>query len=106
MTKLIVPAEQGGKELALPSVMKDTGVNVPTNLVGSYPLSTYTVYITGSSPYSLASLFDSVGNPASNPGTTDSTGLAQFYVNAGTYDVTFSGTGIDTPFTLGAITVS
>lgn len=102
-TKVILPCAQGGKALALPSVMQSPGVNVPTNLVGSYPLATATLYITGSSPYTLATLY--APGPVGNPFSCDSNGLAQFYVVAGTYDMTFSGTGITTPFTIGGITI-
>jgi len=103
--KMTVPCTQGGKALALRSVMQTPGVNVPTNIVGSYPKATYTVYVTGSSPYTQATLYDISGNPAPNPGTCDSNGLAQFWIGPTTIDVTFSGTGITTPFTLGGIQV-
>lgn len=74
------------------------------NLTGSTPTSgcTVTVYITGSGGM-LATLTAATGNVTSNPFTADATGHWYFEAGNGNYDVTLSGGGIASPFTLGAI---
>ena len=71
-----------------------------TPVQASYPLATVTVTITGGG---AATLYNNVGGSIANPTTCDFTGLYSFYVDDGTYDLQFSGVGIATPFTLGAI---
>lgn len=89
-------AEQGGK-----SVLTN---NVPSSLpkvMGSFPGSTVTVR---NPDNSLATLYsDLTGTAKNNPFTADSTGLWFFYADALSYNVTFSGTGVATPFTITVI---
>lgn len=99
LNHVLVSCSQGGNLLAVPSIISPGGVNTPTNIQGSYPGATATVYITGSNPYTKATLYSSSsGSPLSNPASCDSTGLLSFWVNNPQVDITFSGTGITTPF--------
>lgn len=76
-----------------------TSPTVQYKLMETYPACTITVKLAGSS--TLASLFlDETGTPKSNPFTSNSVDARfEFYVDAGRYDITFSGTGIISPFT-------
>lgn len=66
----------------------------------SYPSCTVTVYLSGT--VTLATLFaDDSGTAKANPFTAASSGQFFFYADDGRYDVTFSGGGIVSPFTLG-----
>lgn len=110
LVDVTLSCSQGGKGLSVPSIMVP-GTNTPTMLIGSYPLATATVYVTGSSPYVEATIYStSTGTPLSNPTSCDSTGLLQFFVAPGTYDVTFSGnasqTQLSTPFSISAYTTA
>lgn len=73
-------------------------------LSGTTPVSgcTVTVYITGT--VTKATLFsNNGGTPLANPFIADATGHWYFYVPNRRYDVTLSGAGIPSPFTLGDI---
>jgi len=73
----------------------------------SYPYCTVTVYITGSSPLTKATIYsDNNGTSLSNPFTASVSGLYTFYVDDGDYDVKVQNGGIPTPFTLGSIPVT
>lgn len=87
-------AEQGG------TYVVTSGIASSTKFQASYPLSTITIYDTGT--LNLSSIYsDSIGTPKSNPFTSTSTGYWFFYGTTGsTFDVKFSGTGIITPFTI------
>ena len=76
------------------------------NLTGTTPTSgcTVTVYITGSGGM-LATLSTNTQSSTANPFTADATGHWYFEIADGYYDVTMSGAGISTPFTLGNISV-
>jgi hypothetical protein len=77
------------------------GMSSTTKVQASYPGCTVTVYISGSSPAALASLYsDDAGTPLGNPFTSDSTGLWKFFAANGIYDVVLSGAGIPIPFTI------
>lgn len=90
--------QQGGQQVVTSSARSTTQVQQ------SYPLSTLTVYVTGSSPPDKAVLYsDNNGTPLGNPLTCSKTGYASFYSANNTLDLTFSGTGIASPFTLGAV---
>lgn len=93
-------AEQGG------SVVIVSGMSsVPIDFQKSFPGCTVSIYLTGTA--TLASLFtDSTGvTPKANPfaAATDASWFA--YIAPGSYDITFSGTGITTPFTISAVLV-
>lgn len=86
-------AEQGGKQVFTAGQPSSS-----PRVMGSFPGSTVTVR---NPDNSLATLYsDLTGTAKSNPFTADSTGLWFFYADALTYNVTFSGTGISTPFTI------
>src|SRR6266566_2326658 len=93
MEKLQGYVMQGGH------VVITSGVNSTTKVQQSYPLSTVTVYDAGT--LNLSTIFsDNSSTPKSNPFTSDSTGYFFFLAANGRYDVTFSGTGISSPFKL------
>jgi hypothetical protein len=79
--------------------------NQPTNILGSYPLATVTLYQTGTSTAITGLWSNNSGTALSNPFSCDSTGWTYFYAPAGRYDATFSGTGITSPFTISDILV-
>ncbi len=92
-------AERGG------STLTTAGSSSTEKVQLSYPGSTVTVYQAGT--LTLATLSsDSGGTPKANPFTSDSAGYWFAYVDPGEYDVRFSGTGVGTPWTLGAISAS
>ncbi len=94
MQKLQGYVEQGGH------VIVTSGVNSTTKAQASYPLSTVSVYNSGT--LTLSTIFsDNSSTPKANPFTSDSTGYFFFYAANGRYDVTFSGGTITAPFTLG-----
>lgn len=74
------------------------------NLTGTTPTSgcTVTVYITGSGG-TLATLTSNTQANTANPFVADATGHWYFEATNGMFDVTLSGAGIATPFTLGAV---
>src|SRR6266404_5138908 len=87
-------AQKGGLQLNI------GGITPAQKLQQSYPLSTVTIYNAGTT--NLATIFsDSLGTPKSNPFPADANSYWFFYAGNGTYDVSFSGTGISSPFTLG-----
>src|SRR5678816_2806016 len=98
MIKVQGIASQGGVAIT-------SGVPSTNKLIQSYPLSTITVYLTGTT--TLAPLFSDFDGTVvkANPFTAASDGSFFFYIAAGRYDIRFSGTGITTPFTLTDITV-
>lgn len=65
--------------------------------------ATVTVRLAGTA--TLANLFNSnsTADPKANPFTAGTDGLAQFYAANSRYDVTFSGGGITTPWSLGDV---
>lgn len=68
-------------------------------MMGSFPLATITVNITGGG---LATIFsDNINTPLSNPFTSTSTGFWEFYAANGRYDIQFSGGGLSAPVTFG-----
>src|ERR1022692_1399961 len=70
--------EQGNQTI---QVLGDTS-STATLVQASYPSCTVTVYITGSSPLTLAAIYsDNNGTPLSNPFTASSTGLYFFYAD-------------------------
>ncbi len=91
--------EQGNKTISVQGQTSST--NTPVQR--SYPSCTVTVYITGSSPLTLATIYSTnTGTALANPFTADSTGYWAFFAVDGNYDVKFSGANIPTPFTQGA----
>ena len=80
------------------STIVTSGVTSTSKALKVYPSSTVTVYLAGTStPATIYS--DNGGTPKANPFTAGSDGSFQFYADLASYDVRFSGTGIDTPFT-------
>jgi hypothetical protein len=72
----------------------------------SYPNCTVAIYYAGGGIVSSNSVYsDNAGMVKGNPFTADSTGYWFAYLDDGTYDVRFSGTGIASPFTLGDISL-
>jgi hypothetical protein len=92
-------AQQGGQAVSTNGFLSTTKVQK------SYPGATVSVYLTGTS--TLATLYsDSGGTAKANPFTASSTDASfLFYVDGGTYDITFSGTVVGTPFTWTGISV-
>jgi hypothetical protein len=91
-------AQQGG-------VTVRTSSAVTYKLMETYPLSTVTVYLTGTQ--TLATLYsDNNGTPRSNPLTASATASYDFYIDPGIYDIKFSGVGIANPFTIVGFTVA
>lgn len=89
---------QGG-QVAITNSARST-----TQLQQSYPQATLTVYITGSSPLTKATLYSTnTGTPLANPLTCSKLGFFSFYAVNSTVDLTFSGTGIAAPFTWNAV---
>lgn len=102
-------AERGG------TVVSTSGVSSATKVQASFPQAIVTVR--NASDNSIATIYsDSTGTKKSNPFTADTTGFWSFYADdgvstatcgasvCGTYNVTFSGPGIGTPFTLSGVT--
>lgn len=86
--------ERGGQTVTVGGFVSSTKVQK------SYPLSTVTVYLTGTT--TLATIYStSSGTTKANPFTADSVGFFFFYADV-TVDVKFSGTGIVTPWTITA----
>lgn len=90
--------EHGGNSVTTGNLVSTTKVQK------SFPLSTVTVYLTGTT--TLASISsDSGGTPKANPFTADSTGFWFFYGADGTvFDIKFSGTGVSSPWTITGLT--
>jgi hypothetical protein len=91
-TKVAGIAQKGGLVIT-------TSPTVSYKTIESYPNSTITVYLTGTT--TLATIYsDNVGTVKANPFTTNSDASFSFYIDNVRYDMKFSGTGIATPFTL------
>lgn len=98
MQKVQGYVEQGGSTVSVGGFVSSTTVQK------SFPASTVTVYLKGTT--TLATIYsDNSGTAKANPFTSDTTGFWFFYVADGRYDVRFSGTGITVPFTLGDVVV-
>lgn len=96
-------AQQGNQTIQVLGYTSSTA----TPVEASYPGATVTVHITGGG---LATLYsDNSGTVLANPFTigvspeTATNGYWFFYVDNGTYDIQFSGTGITTPYTMAAV---
>lgn len=86
-------AEYGGQTVST------AGFTSSTKVQRSYPGSTVTVYLTGTT--TLATIYsDDIGTAKANPFTSDSAGFWFFWADNTAYDIRFSGGGISTPFTL------
>ena len=103
MQRVAVTCSKGGQTV---TVLTYTST---TKVMASYPGCSATVYITGSSPLTKATIYaDNLGTALSNPFTTqDATnGAGYFYVADGYYDVQISGGGLSAPYTFGAVNVN
>lgn len=87
---------------------KVTVANIPSLnwLLGIYPTCTVTVYITGGAGTKATIFSDSLGTPLTNPFTASGQGFWDFWVNAGTYDVTVSGGGMVGSFTFPSLSTA
>src|SRR5258705_2257520 len=84
-------ASKGGKIVR-------TSPSVQYKLMETYSACTITIKIAGSA--TLATIYsDEIGTAKSNPFTSNIDASFYFYVDVGRYDITFSGTGILSPFT-------
>jgi len=82
-------AQKGGQSISV------AGFSSTTKAQRSFPGATVSVYTTGTS--NLATLYsDSAGTSKANPFTASTDASFTFFVDNGTYDITFSGTGITT----------
>ena len=84
--------EQGGQ------VVTTYGMDSTTKVQRSYPQCTISVAVHGGGVATIAS--DNTGSPLANPFTADTTGHWDFYAKNGRYDITLSGAGISSPFTI------
>lgn len=86
----------------------DTGGLGSSNVVqGSFPGATVSVYIHGSNPATLATIYSDDNpspTPLANPFTANSDGTWGFYAASGRYDVVFSGGDLPSPFTIPDLT--
>jgi hypothetical protein len=97
-TKVNGIAQKGGKAVK-------TSSTTTYKLMETYPSCTVTVYLANT--ITLATIYsDTSGTLKSNPFTANSDASYNFYVNAGIYDIKFSGTGITSPFTISGISAT
>lgn len=90
--------QRGGQKVVTNSVQSTTSVQQ------SYPQATLTVYITGALTPTLATIYsDNNSTPLANPTTCSTTGYFSFYAFNNTLDLAFSGVGVPSPFTWGAV---
>lgn len=75
-----------------------------SKVMGSFPGCTAAVYVTNSSPATLATIYTDSYNRtvAANPFTANSDGSFQIFTSVPIIDIQLSGGGIVSPFTLGA----
>lgn len=86
------------------NVVVTTLVASTTKVMQSFPLCTVTVYLTGITPLTLATLYsDNLGTVLANPFTATNNGHWYFYADNGHYDARISGAGIPSAFTFGDI---
>ncbi len=100
MQKLQGIAEQGGANIVT------SGTTATTESVITYPSCTVTVYEAGTT--NLASIFSDNGvTPKANPFTASAIDASWFFhALSGEYDVRFSGTGINTPYTISGLVIA
>jgi hypothetical protein len=92
--------EQGNQTIQVLTYTSSTA----TPVQASYPQCTIDVYVSGTGTH--ATIYSDNGvTPLANPFTATANGYWFFYAANGAYDIQFSGTGITTPFTLGAYTL-
>lgn len=85
------------------NIVNTANINSATKVMKSFPGCTVAVYITGSSPATLAALYtNATGSAKANPFTATSDGSFQFFTDSPVVDIRKSGGGIVTPFTLGS----
>jgi hypothetical protein len=91
-------AQQGGQ-----SVLSG-GFTSTTKVQKSYPGATVTVYEVGT--LTKATLYSNItGTILANPVTADSTGRFSFYTDETEVDITFSGSGVASPFTWSKVSI-
>lgn len=91
-------AGEGGKAVVT------SGISSSTTHIKTYPGCTIQIFLSGTS--TLASIYsDAAGaTPKANPFTSSLTDASWFFYAADArYDIRFSGVGVTTPFTLGAV---
>jgi hypothetical protein len=86
--------EVGGQQAVV------SGLPAAPNVQASYPQCTVAVYLTGT--LTLATIYSDTSNtPLANPFTANTNGYFFFYALNGRYDITLSGAGFPSPFTIG-----
>lgn len=98
--------EDGGALVQVAGVTSSTATRIQRSYVSAAGTGCgVTVYMAGTT--SLATIYaDNAGTLKANPFTASSTGQWFFYAANGHYDVTLSGAGIPTPFTIGDVLLS
>lgn len=99
LSRVEITSELGGKQVCLSGSGPTCsgGVLSTTRVQQSFPLATYSVYLSGTS--TLATIYsDPSSTSKGNPSSTDANAFAFFYIAPGSYTITFSGGGIAIPF--------
>lgn len=74
---------------------------------GSFPGALVAVYVHGSSPATLATIYsddNTIPTPLANPFTSNANGSFGFYADSGRFDLVFSGGDLPAPVTLNDVT--
>lgn len=78
-----------------------SGQTSTTNVQGSFPYCTVTIYVAGTGGSTLATIYsDSMGTGKDNPFTANSDGSFSFFTGVLQFDVKTSGGGIPSPITI------
>lgn len=80
-------------------VVITSGLTSTTQVQGSFPLCTVTVFVHGGGLATIYSDNNSTPTPLANPFTANTNGQWQFYAANGHFDVQMSGAGFPTPVT-------
>ena len=98
MQKVQGIAALGGAEIVT------SGTDSDTESIETFPGSTVSVYFAGTT--SLVPIYsDEALTPQANPFSAGSDASWSFWVDAGVYDITFSGLGVSSPFSLSSVSV-
>ncbi len=84
-----------------------SGLNSSNVAQGSFPGALVSVYVHGSSPAALATIYsdnNTVPTPLANPFTSNLDGSFGFYADTGRYDLVFSGGNLAAPVTIDDVT--
>lgn len=89
------------------TVVSTGGLDSTNVFQGSFPGATVTVYIHGSNPATLATIYSDdnpIPTPMANPFVASNDGTWGFYAASGRYDVVFSGGGLPATMTISDLT--